>query len=79
MNPMNIEGGLQALAAVQQLFPGAVLAGGYLRDKFFGRSPKDIDIFIPNDPELITLAASSIPGASRVTALGQGAEYMSAG
>ncbi len=43
----DIQEGLRALAAVQAVFPGAALAGGYLRDAFFGRSQKDIDIFVP--------------------------------
>lgn len=28
-------------------FPGAVVAGGYLRDSLLGLPPKDIDVFIP--------------------------------
>lgn len=38
--------GLRALSAVQKVFPDAVLAGGYLRDAWYGREQKDIDIFI---------------------------------
>lgn len=35
------------LALVQKYVPGAVIAGGYLRDLYIGIQPKDIDIFIP--------------------------------
>lgn len=28
-------------------FPGAVVAGGYLRDTLIGQRPKDLDVFIP--------------------------------
>lgn len=32
-------------------FPGAILAGGLLRDLYFGKEPKDADIFVPKlDP-----------------------------
>lgn len=36
----------RVLAAVQQSYPSAVIAGGCLRDKDLGVRPKDIDIFI---------------------------------
>lgn len=35
------------LAKVQSVIPGAVLAGGALRDNVLGLRPNDIDIFIP--------------------------------
>lgn len=35
------------LHKVQSHVPGAVIAGGYLRDLYIGIEPKDIDIFIP--------------------------------
>jgi len=40
--------GLVVLAEVQKFFPKAILAGGYLRDTLTGRTPKDIDVFIPS-------------------------------
>ena len=47
MDSLPISEGLRALKAVQAVFPGALLAGGYLRDAVFKRQPKDIDIFVP--------------------------------
>lgn len=44
---MNISIGLKALFAVQAVVPGAILAGGYLRDSILSRPAKDIDIFVP--------------------------------
>jgi hypothetical protein len=38
---------LEALAAVRVVFPEAIIAGGFLRDVYFHRTPKDIDIFVP--------------------------------
>lgn len=35
------------LMALQVIAPGTVVAGGYLRDQFFGKAPKDIDFFLP--------------------------------
>lgn len=32
---------------LKEAFPDACIAGGYPRDLFFGRTPKDIDIWIP--------------------------------
>lgn len=37
---------LEALHAVQTVAPGAVIAGGALRDLFLGRPFKDLDIFV---------------------------------
>lgn len=34
------------LSATQKLFPQAIIAGGCLRDLDYGKSPKDVDIFI---------------------------------
>lgn len=36
------------LKEVQQVFPDAVIGGGCLRDLYFNKEPKDIDIFISN-------------------------------
>lgn len=45
---------LHSVREMQLLFPGAILAGGLLRDLYFGKEPKDADIFVrklgPNDP-----------------------------
>lgn len=38
--------GLQILQEVQQKYPEAIIAGGFLRDLFFGKEFKDIDIFV---------------------------------
>lgn len=35
------------LARIQQVFPGAVIAGGCLRDLDHGKPIKDVDIFVP--------------------------------
>ena len=35
------------LSEVQGVFPGAIIAGGALRDLFLGKEVKDVDIFIP--------------------------------
>src|ERR1035437_7664894 len=35
------------LARVQGAFPGAIIAGGALRDLYHGKPVKDVDIFIP--------------------------------
>jgi hypothetical protein len=43
-----------ALRRVQQEFPTAIIAGGYLRDLDHGVEPKDIDIFIETNFELDT-------------------------
>lgn len=40
---------LDVLKEVQVVFPGAVIAGGALRDLFNGKPIKDVDIFIPTD------------------------------
>lgn len=37
----------QVLAQVQEVFPGAVIAGGALRDTHAGKPVKDVDVFIP--------------------------------
>lgn len=38
----------QVLLDIQRVVsPEAIMAGGYLRDKTFGKAPKDLDIFIP--------------------------------
>lgn len=34
------------LLAVRQVFPSAIIAGGSLRDLHYGKTPKDVDIFI---------------------------------
>jgi hypothetical protein len=39
-----------ALMAVREVFPGALIAGGCLRDLDNGRPVKDVDIFVPNCP-----------------------------
>lgn len=41
-----------ALAAIQTVYPSAILAGGYLRDARFGKAQKDIDIFVGPDAGL---------------------------
>lgn len=39
------------LLPITRMFPGAILAGGLLRDLYFGKEPKDADIFVPKlDP-----------------------------
>lgn len=38
-----------ALMALQVIAPGTVVAGGYLRDLFFGKPVKDIDFFLPHE------------------------------
>ncbi|MBB3693045.1 hypothetical protein [Sphingomonas sp. BK580] len=45
------------LAAVREVFPGALIAGGALRDLDNGREVKDLDIFAPNVPDLDTFRA----------------------
>src|ERR1700754_852148 len=61
--------GLAALTLVQAVFPKAVLAGGYLRDLFFGKTPKDIDIFVPYTEFLPnnTLGLVAMTGAADYT------------
>jgi len=46
------------LAHVRNRFPGAIIAGGALRDLDCGLSPKDVDIFIPidNKPDIQDLS-----------------------
>jgi len=39
------------LGRVQKLFPGAKIAGGCLRDLDHGKPIKDVDIFIPTNPD----------------------------
>ena len=41
---------LDVLTEIQAIFPGAVIAGGALRDLYNERPIKDVDIFIPTDP-----------------------------
>lgn len=43
--------GLKILQEVQQKYPEAIIAGGFLRDLFFGKEFKDIDIFINESKE----------------------------
>lgn len=44
----SIQDALNILKKVrEQVSTNAVIAGGYIRDVFYGRKPKDIDIFIP--------------------------------
>lgn len=57
----NIQTGLRALKAVQAVFPGALLAGGYLRDVLLGRMPKDIDIFVPHSESFSWGSIEAIP------------------
>lgn len=54
-----------ALAGVQQLFPGSMIAGGALRDLDNGRPIKDIDIFAPHcdDLQATTRLAESLTKA----------------
>lgn len=42
---------VDVLRRVQQEYPGAIIAGGSLRDLYYGRPVKDVDIFIPTDPD----------------------------
>ncbi len=56
--------GLRALSAVQKVYPSAILAGGYLRDAFFGRSQKDIDIFVDYSEVITGLPGSVVNTAS---------------
>lgn len=35
------------ITGLRVMFPGAIIAGGYLRDIFFGKPPKDVDVFVP--------------------------------
>lgn len=35
------------LKRIQKIYPDAVISGGYLRDLYFGKKPKDIDVFVP--------------------------------
>jgi hypothetical protein len=42
------------LAAVREVFPGALIAGGALRDLDNDRPVKDLDIFAPDVPDLDT-------------------------
>jgi hypothetical protein len=37
---------LEILQAINSKFPGAVIAGGYVRDTVLGVEPKDIDVYI---------------------------------
>lgn len=46
-----------SLAAVREVFPGALLAGGALRDLDNDRPVKDLDIFAPDVPDLDILRA----------------------
>lgn len=69
--------GLRALSAVQKVFPSAILAGGYLRDCWFGRSPKDIDIFFEYT-ENPTAALRHALGAANVDPM-MGAMYREQG
>lgn len=39
--------GVRVLKKIQKIYPDAVISGGYLRDLYYGKKPKDIDIFIP--------------------------------
>lgn len=45
------------LAAVREVFPGALIAGGALRDLDNGREVKDLDIFAPDVTDLDDLKA----------------------
>ena len=62
----NIQPGLDALRAVQKVFPGALLAGGYLRDAHLSRAPKDIDIFVAHSDTWVAgnLMMVSMTGAA---------------
>ena len=62
---------LKALTDVQKHYPDALIAGGFLRDTATGRTPKDIDIFIPHQ-EL----PRGFPLASELSVEG-GAQYAS--
>jgi len=37
------------LADIQQVAPGAIIAGGALRDLASGANPKDLDVFVPEE------------------------------
>lgn len=71
---ISLQPGLRALESVQSVFPGAILAGGYLRDVLCGRAPRDIDIFVPYMAmDLKRAIALGILRAERMTGA---AEYM---
>lgn len=58
---------LDALALVKRTFPGAIIAGGFLRDAFFGRQKKDIDIFVPFDADERTSLSMELDGFKRLS------------
>jgi hypothetical protein len=45
---------LEILSQVQKKHPEAVIAGGFLRDLYFGKEFKDIDIFVSNPAGFIS-------------------------
>lgn len=69
MNQELLNVGLRALADVRACFPGAILAGGFLRDVILGREPKDIDIFVP-------CSLTADPGDLDMVPMRGAAEYM---
>jgi len=53
------------LADIQQVSPGAIIAGGALRDLASGHDPKDIDIFVP-EADLYTVGVPRFVDTSRL-------------
>lgn len=74
----DISEGMRALEAVKAVFPGAILAGGYLRDAHFGRSAKDIDIFVPHmsDTRHLDLRYAEPGSGLLLCSVAGAAEYM---